>query len=662
MKLTLLLSLLNLQCYLGLGKSEPILIIALPQSDTEVSASWERGEEILPGALAAAKEANNDSLSFSLRVANSGPVTRYNLPYSGNVLEIIANLTWQNRVADIIGIAGLLHPSVLATMNRFQLPIISLIHFNEAPQNMDIHYMTASTSTLTDSILAFLREIRLKNIGIITEIEQTYYFKISDELRTKANISLKLYVQIVNKHQKSFSSIADQVIASNVHVILLSVGPSTAIPMLCEAYKSGLRWPKYAWILHSYRLDDLLRSFELNEGCSVQKILEGIFIFQLMQERDSFNTETVYYNMSRGEFNPYADLLYDSAWALILSVDNSSFAHSNEVSHFNPDCSKVYIYRNTNCTASLIGVYDGTSRSFINVSEITFTNNDLPVVSRLVAPYLLPLPILCFLVNTVLLVLYVYFRNEPSIKSTSVSLSMLIFTGCYFLVGFNVVFTLNRQYRFDFCTIGVWLSTFGLPLPLILAIILVRMLRVYHIFTSFKLLKQSSKYKDCTLLAYIILIISPNIMLLTLWTAIDPFRKVDNLIEHPGFIRVERSCYSEYAFVWFALAFAYFYLLLVAVVIVAVKSRKIRYAQFKDTKKINLFIFLLFIICTCCFIYWQILLYAGLYFASLVILYVDHMLIAILCQIILLVPKVWPSIQKKIIFVKSPQFFRKTVV
>ena len=51
MKFSLLLS--SLLSLLSLAKSEPILI-ALPQSDhTEVLASWERGEEIPPWALAA---------------------------------------------------------------------------------------------------------------------------------------------------------------------------------------------------------------------------------------------------------------------------------------------------------------------------------------------------------------------------------------------------------------------------------------------------------------------------------------------------------------------------------------------------------------------------------------------------------------------------------
>ena len=239
MKLISLLTPLILQCCLCLryGKSELILIIALPQSDTKVSASWERGEEILPGAKKAIEEAKNNSLSFNLSLidATSGPVTSYDLPYSGNVLEVIANLTWQNRASDIIGIAGVLHPNILAIISRFQLSTASLIYFDKAPHNSSIHYITASTSTLTDSILAFMKEIRPKKIGIITETRQSYYSMVSNELNTKINASLN--VQVIHEHHQLLSGIANSILESNTHVVLLSVDPSTAVLILCEAYK-----------------------------------------------------------------------------------------------------------------------------------------------------------------------------------------------------------------------------------------------------------------------------------------------------------------------------------------------------------------------------------------------------------------------------------------
>ena len=185
-----------------------------------------------------------------------------------------------------------------------------------------------------------------------------------------------------------------------------------------------------------------------------------------------------------------------------------------------------------------------------------------------------------------------------------------------------------------------------------MATVLVKLLRVYRIFTKFKVLNQSVKYKDYALLVYTMLIISPNIIVHILWTVLDPHRKVDYFTEHPGFIRMDIRCsVGQYYYIWFALAYGYLSLLFVIVVIVAIKSRKIRYTNFKDTKKVNLFISLLFINATCSFSYWQILQYSGFHYASAVILCVGHILGAFLCQAILFIPKVWPSIKKKIIIV-----------
>ena len=574
-----LVSLLSLQCCFVQGKTELILVIALPQSYTEVSTNWERREEILPGALAAIEEANNDSVSFhfTLVEANSGS---YDSSSSGNVLEVIANLAWQEKISRIIGIAGVLHPHAQAVLNRFQLPIASLIHYNEVPHNFNVHYMTASTLTLVESILAFLTEINPKKIGLITEIKQSYYLMVSNEINTKISISFDEIVQ--NHHKKSFSSITNKIFVSNINVILLNVGPSTAVSMLCEAYKSGLTWPRYAWVLHSYQLDDLLQnSVQSNPGYSVQKILEGIFIFQLTREETNFSPYRAHQIMNNDTdpvFNPYADLLYHSVWALISSVDNRSISYSNPVSsqvHFNPGGSKVYIYQNINNTATLVGTYNGISHTLTNVSKITLRDNDVVVVSgEYLAPFL-PLPLLCFLFNSILLVLYIYFRNEPSIKSTSVSLSMLIFLGCNFHILFVVCLVLNREYiaTVDLCMVGVWLSTNGLAL--IFATILVKMLRVYHIFTTFKILKCSVLLSDCALLLSTFLILSPIIMILLLWTAIDPYQKDIRFLELPGSIRTVANCHSSYVYMWTGLVTIYIILLSIAVVIVAIKSRNI---------------------------------------------------------------------------------------
>jgi hypothetical protein len=633
---------------LSSAKSESILIIVLPQGDTEVSASWERGEEILPGAVAAIQEARNDSLSFnvSLVEATSGPVTRYDLPYSGNVLEIIANLTWQKRASDIIGIAGVLHPNILPVISRYQLPIASLIHFDPGPHiSSSVQYLIASTSTLTDSLLTFMKEIRPRKIKIITEIKQPYW-KVSNQVSTRANISLD--IEIIQQYQTSLSDIANRVYESNTHVVLLSVGPSTAVPMLCEAYKRGLTWPNYAWILHSYRFDDLLNSSSYNEECTSQKILEGVFIFQLTEEQYDLNSEVT-------PGNPYADLLYDSVRALISSVDNSSSVHLNESSlspHFSPDSSKIYIYHNLNGTVSLTGTYDGKSHTLTKFNESeTFIDYDLPqIYVPLLSLYILPLPILCFLFNTVLLVLYIVFRNEKCVKASSVSLSMLLFTGCYFLAIFAICDILADIYRIDICMLTFTLSSEGLSSVLIWAILLLKMLRVYRIFTTIKLPgKGGKKHKDYALLFYTVLLLLPQVALLIIRTAIDPSRREEYYTEYPGFIGVASVCTSDHWLIWNLVVNPYLFILQGAVIIVAIKTRKIRSKNFKDTKKVNLLVYLILVLANCTRAYGFTFFIVGRYNYSAILVIVSQVLAAFMVQFTLFVPKIWPPLRIKII-------------
>ena len=190
-----------------------------------------------------------------------------------------------------------------------------------------------------------------------------------------------------------------------------------------------------------------------------------------------------------------------------------------------------------------------------------------------------------------------------------------------------------------------WLSGIGLSMPLILATLFVKMLRVYHIFTTFKVLKQNSKYKDYALLVYTTLIVLPQVTLLIMWTAIDPIHNVKYFTEHPGFIEIEEICGNKTTLIWYAFSIAYFCILFTAIVFVAIKSRKIRSIHFKDTKKINLLITLLFIIGVCGMAYSYTFSYAGYFSYSAIVLYVAHILTAFLCQITLFVPKIWPALQ-----------------
>ena len=653
MKLSTIVSLIaSLQLCRANKSNKSFIIIALPQDDDENVTSWEKGAEILPGAYLAVESINNDSsvlsnVNLELVIAESGLIFSKDEKYSGNVLEISADLAWQNK--DVIGIAGLLHPNTLLALQAFQLPLASLIGFsNSQLPESGVISLTASTSVLTDSLSAFLAVINQTRIGVISESTHSYYSTISNDFLTKANVSL--YIHVSNSHHKSFSAIVDEVANFNIHVIFLSVRPSIALSVLLEACKRSMMWPHYAWILHSYRLEDLRElAHVLPAGgvCNTSNILEGVFIFQLTQERRDFDSVI----KSSQTANPFAFLLHDAIWALALAAqnkDNNSISLKDSIYQY----SDIYIYQASNLSAELVGIYSGKSNAFTNVTVGTLVYDGPILKSVELSPYLMLLSASCLLFNTLLLILYICFRNHPDVKSTSVSLSLLIFIGCYLLIGFTIVdFFSYAFHTVDVCMGSVWLGGLGLSLPLILATVLVKMLRVYRIFTLQRRWKQNVCTNYVAPIIYTLIMLLPHTIVLTLWSVIDPRLLNVSYIEYPELNRVMVivSCTSRYPLLWYTLSIAYQISLSLAVVFIAIKTRKVRLAQFKDTKKVNLFIHFTYFAGLTCFAYWLTLSAIDPYGPSRgYVLNIGHVILVLITHFTLFVPKIWPPLVEKV--------------
>ena len=628
--------------------NKSFIIIALPQDDDENVTSLEKSAEILPGAYMAVESINNDSsvltnVNLELVIAESGLIFGEDEPYSGNILEVVANLTWQNK--DIIGIAGLLYPNTLLALQAFQVPIASLIGFsNSQLPESSVLTLTASTSVLTASLSAFLAIINQTRIGVISESTHSYYSTISNDLLTKANVSL--YIHVSNSHYKSFSDIVDKVANFKTHVIFLSVKPSIALSVLFEACKRSMMWPNYAWILHSYRLEDLRELVLPASGvCNESNILEGVFMFQLTRERRGFDTDA----KSLQTANPFAFLLHDAIWALAKAAQNKN----DNISFKDTicQCSDIYIYQASSHSAELVGIYSGKSNSFTNVTVGTLIYDGPIIQSVELSPYLMLLSASCFLFNTLLLILYICFRNHPDVKSTNVSLSLLIFIGCYLLLCYTIIeFFSETFYTVDVCMSTVWIGGLGLSMPLVLATVLVKMLRVYHIFTLRRRMKPNMCTNYIAPIIYTLIIVSPCAMVLTLWTIIDPFSLIITYVEHPGFVAVYHTCdQGTYSTLWFGLIISYQISLSFAVVFIAIKTRKLRLARFKDTKKVNIFIYFSLIIGYSCFAYWQafnVIDPRGPSRAYVVI--IGHIILVLIAQFTLFVPKIWPPLVDKV--------------
>ena len=655
--ISLIIVSIQLSCHCLSGENRSVLILAKPQSLlSEQSSNYGQRQEILSEAFEnVVGIINNDSSlhSFELITADSGVMTRYDDPYSGNVLQVIANLTWNNRLNHIIGIVGFIHPELLLTLQKFHISIASLVHFGTLP---NITYLTASTLTLADSLLQFMQTINQTRFGLITELHNSYFLSVSQQLLAKTKnsslISIKPYVQIGFRYV--ISNVVDEIAEANVRSIILSVHPSIAIQILCEAYKSNLKWPDYVWIMFDYQLDDLV----IDDVC-FQNITEGILLFQLfpneLMELTTLAHSKSCWNYLNGTIsqkleneNSLTFLIYNAILTLTVASQNKS---SVDWENFNCSNNVVYVYQiSRNGLQNRVGFYDGSLHMMTRFCRVFSCRElDLPVVLKdFPLGYLLVLPSLCIITNTVLLVLYIYFRNEPSIKSTSISLSLLIFLACYFLSVYTITLIIHSSQRLlsiDLCTVQIWLNGIGLSVPLLLATVLVKMLRVYRIFTQHKILKPKVYTSTYAHFVYAFLIISPAIIMLLLWTFLDPYHNDIQYSEHPGIITVTVNCTSKNEYVWYALLLIYTLLLSLMVVVIAIKSRKIRLKHFNDTKKVHLFLFLTFFFGIYTFALFWIFEIADIYGeVPTYILYAGHLIVVFLCHTFLFIPKVWPPV------------------
>lgn len=263
------------------------------------------------------------------------------------------------------------------------------------------------------------------------------------------------------------------------------------------------------------------------------------------------------------------------------------------------------------------------------------------------------------LLTTVMLILLAIFRKEPEVKSTSFTLSLLMFLGCYLtllylslLLHFDQSYdSLDASHLHNLCRSQPWLSGLGIPLTLTVAVLLIKMLRMYHIFHRLIPGAIGKPCSDLFLMVYVIILLIPNIVIHIVWSAFDGYSlSVEYMSHFVDIIEVKKQCVCRYFYHWLTVLSAYLALLLLALLIVAVKSRKIRLAHFKDTKKANALVFATNVNLFLTLSYWLFLrgIDAENHITHLP-LHFGHSAFVLLCQVLLFAPKVLPPSQRFII-------------
>ena len=578
-------------------------------------------------------------------------------------------------------------------------------------------YHTISSSTIFNkAILRLMDKFGWKRISSIHDNSDIYSLATADDFVSKVNADSTL--KLVTRISTSLSDISDafaNLPLNGARIVYASLTTPGAANLMCEAYKRGFLWPGYVYIFHEHIFQILLKSNTTCDERELREAFEGIFLlhYRLHAEpHDTLVSGWTYeeyhenYLMRLAEFatttgmqlqdNSYANVLHDEVWAIALALNNSletlkslnvtladyGFGQSiitdtiaSKLKNISFQGAASYIEFDSNQEAGssinifqvqrgqpvLVGVY--------NPNENNLTITDLSLLSTVpvdqfevvyeVLPQWLMITIFCicglaYIMTTVILVLFLYWRNEPEIKATSLYLSLVMFAGCYLVYTAIIFQTVHRAFviRFDvftaICNIDVWFGFIGYNL--IIGTLFVKLLRINHVFGVFR--KTSKLWSDQFLFLGVLLICSGILIILILWTIIDILhleeRRTYIPSAQPPYYQSTRRCTCRNLGIWVMTAHAYNGVIILLVMFLAVQTRHIKWCNFKDTKKVNAYIFTVVAINAIAVPLWYIFIYTQVEFQvgghiSSVIAYLS---IAMLCQLFLFAPKTLPLFNK----------------
>ena len=229
-----------------------------------------------------------------------------------------------------------------------------------------------------------------------------------------------------------------------------------------------------------------------------------------------------------------------------------------------------------------------------------------------------------------------------------------MFVGCY-LFCLAAIFTITQGSFL--LTPSIFSATICLLLlsavnafSLTLTTLFIKLLRVHHIFQSSNHLKSNlgTRFKNYSLFFFILLLaLTPNIVfLLSLMIEIPKMSsyEIRSIRDSLFIIEVHIRLTGTGPYVAVACMFAYLALFLLLILFLAIRTRKIEYENFKDTKKINIFIAIVFFITTMGSAFVSNLFLVGDETDGYVVLTVCLLILPTVCQLVLFLPKILPTI------------------
>ena len=674
---------------------------------TVLMTDRDRGKDMLPAACLAVKRIND----------MSDILPDYKIKLVPSCTEVCnetvfpESLTSFARYAvdvdcSIVGIVGLLCPSVTDVISRLAgRPEVSLVQvsagdsphsFTNNTEHPGLYRIVSSSAVYNKALVSIMKVFQWQNISLFFNNQQVYFTGTKDEFVRRIeeeNLQLSLTEEL---SASSISQTFEDLRIDRLKIAYGSMRIDEAALVLCEAHKRNLLWPNYVWIFHDHTIADLIANSNCGE-VNITRALEGVFLFRFRLLPDS-DTQLVSGQTSTEEFpdgselagNKYSRAVYDSIWTFALALNrtqnvlNSSalqtysvieremqnvrFSGASGAISFNNTTREanttVNIYQVRGGEAVYIGFYSPTTNNI----TLYNTTADVPSDRFETAFVKVPLGLRCaalgsaavlFLITTISLIMFIAFLDTPDIKAASLILSIMIFIGCYFL-NVAAILTALRDFTIQesnttpyaiVCNCEVWFAVLGLKL--IFSTLFMRLLRVYRIFFNYS--KMGKLWSNSSMVLVILLMVLPSVILLLLWTTIDPLRtKIEDTVfkasSDPPFTEISQSCSSEYLPAWLVPLLVYGTVILSLVVCLAIRTRKVTLDTFRDTKAVNSFIFMMAIILGICIPFTILFTIADnkTASASFVFQFMAILLTSVLCQVLLFAPKYFALLREKI--------------
>ena len=512
----------------------------------------------------------------------------------------------------------------------------------------------ASSVTFNDAVLTLMDEFGWKKISIIYDFSDILFRSTAIDFVTKTrereDLNLETYfpIRASGRHE-----ILRDILKNGSKITYFSVTHKESSDIICDAYHHGYYWPEHVYIFVDDSLAEILNSTEKCTRGQLLRASEGV-IFLLYRLNNTNNTgdSRINYQQYKEQnkhvqedhlhgMDDFANVLYDQIWAFTLALNDSiknvinfikpvfqnNVLHSDTLQQtiaeelrrknfqgasgqikFNEKqevLTEIDIVQIKNGSEIVIGIYNSLMDT-IYFNHTIFDRTKVPKDSYEIRHDAIPVWLsvlacifqcIAAILNVITCTYIIYKRNAPEIKSTSVLINMLTLVGCGMVTISSLFYNLENlsnsspAYITAFCNLEAWFFYIGISM--ILVGLIFRLTRVYIVFHHPQ--ARIRFLKDKYLFLYITITCTIPIVYTIIWFAVDHVTQVIRVKFIDSDIDTHYTeyfyCSSEHQGAWLGLYGIWLGILLAILLVLAIQTRHIKLVDFKDTKKIGAFVF-----------------------------------------------------------------------